>query len=118
MAKKPILTLDIGSHSLKLAEFVEVKGGLEMTRYAVSDLGVDPQNDADRSQYIITTIHDLIRESGCKPGPVQVAISGHAVFSRFVSCRRWSPRRSTRSSSTKRSRTCRSRSTKWSGTTS
>ena len=84
MAKKPILTLDIGSHSLKLAEFVEVKGGVEMTRYAVSDLGVDPQNDADRSQYIITTIHDLIRESGCKPGPVQVAISGHAVFSRFV----------------------------------
>ena len=84
MAKTPILTLDIGSHSLKLAEFVDVKGGLEMTRYAVSDLGVDPQSDADRSQYIITTIHDLIRESGCKPGPVQVAISGHAVFSRFV----------------------------------
>ncbi len=84
MAKKPILTLDIGSHSLKLAEFMDVKGGLEMTRYAVSDLGVDSQSDADRSQYIITTINDLIRESGCKPGPVQVAISGHSVFSRFV----------------------------------
>ncbi|HAL91726.1 MAG TPA: hypothetical protein DCM68_01720 [Verrucomicrobia bacterium] len=84
MAKKPILTLDIGSHSLKLAEFADVRGGLEMTRYAVSDLGIDPQSDADRSQYIITTIHDLIRESGCKPGPVQVAISGHSVFSRFV----------------------------------
>ncbi len=84
MAKKPILTLDIGSHSLKLAEFADVKGGLEMTRYAVSDLGVDPQSDADRSQFIITTIHDLIRESGCKPGPVQVSISGHSVFSRFV----------------------------------
>jgi len=84
MAKNPILTLDIGSHSLKLAEFVDVKGGLEMTRYAVSDLGVDPQSDADRSQFIITTIHDLIRESGCKPGPVQVCISGHSVFSRFV----------------------------------
>lgn len=84
MAKKPILTLDIGSHSLKLAEFMDVKGGLEMTRYAVSDLGVDSQSDADRSQYIITTINDLIRESGCKPGPVQMAISGHSVFSRFV----------------------------------
>ncbi|NCA82345.1 MAG: type IV pilus assembly protein PilM [Opitutae bacterium] len=84
MAKKPILTLDIGSHCLKLAEFADVKGGLEMTRYAISDLGVDPQSDADRSQYIITTIHDLIRESGCKPGPVQVSISGHSVFSRFV----------------------------------
>ena len=84
MAKPPILTLDIGSHSLKLAEFMDVKGGLEMTRYAVSDLGMDPQSDADRSQFIITTIHDLIRESGCKAGPVQLAISGHAVFPKFV----------------------------------
>ncbi len=83
MAKKPLLTLDIGSHSLKLAEFVEVRGGLEMTRYAVSDLGVDPQGDTDRSQYIITTIHDLLRDSGCKPGPVLLTISGHSVFTRF-----------------------------------
>jgi len=84
MAKKPILTLDVGSHSLKLAEFADVRGGLEMTRYAVSELGLDPQADSDRSQYIITTIHDLIRESGCKPGPVLLSISGHSVFSRFV----------------------------------
>lgn len=85
MAKQPILTLDIGSHALKLAEFVEARGGLEMTRYAVAELGLDPQSDADRSQYIITTIHDLLAESGCKPGvPVQVSISGHSVFSRFV----------------------------------
>ena len=83
MAKKPLLTLDIGSHSLKLAEFAEVRGGLEMTRYAVSDLGVDPQGETDRSQYIITTIHDLLRESGCKPGPVLLTISGHSVFTRF-----------------------------------
>lgn len=84
MAKNPLLTLDIGSHSLKLAEFADVRGGLEMTRYAVSELGVDPQGDADRSQYIITTIHDLLNESGCKPGPTLVSISGHTVFTRFV----------------------------------
>lgn len=83
MAKKPLLTLDIGSHSLKLAEFADVRGGLEMTRYAVSDLGVDPQGETDRSQYIITTIHDLLRDSGCKPGPVLLTISGHSVFTRF-----------------------------------
>ena len=83
MAKKPLLTLDIWSHSLKLAEFADVRGWLEMTRYAVSDLGVDPQGDTDRSQYIITTIHDLLRDSGCKPGPVLLTISGHSVFTRF-----------------------------------
>ena len=43
----------------------------------------DPQGETDRSQYIITTIHDLLRESGCKPGPVLLSISGHSVFTRF-----------------------------------
>ena len=85
MAKKPILTLDIGSHSIKLAEFNEVQGGgLEMTRYAVSELGIDPQSDADRTQFLLTTIRDLVAEAGCTPGPVQVSIAGHSVFSRFV----------------------------------
>ena len=84
MAKKPILTLDIGSHALKLAEFMDVKGGLEMTRYAVTDLGLPPESDADRSQNTITAIHELLRESGAKPGPVQISIAGNSVFSRFV----------------------------------
>ncbi|MBQ9343682.1 MAG: type IV pilus assembly protein PilM [Kiritimatiellae bacterium] len=84
MAKEPILTLDIGAYNLKLAEFVETRGGLEMTRYAVTDLGLDPQSEEDRSQYIIQAIHSLIDESGCKPGPVQISISGHSIFSKFV----------------------------------
>lgn len=84
MAKKSILTLDIGSHSLKLAEFMDVRGGLEMTRYAVADLGLAPESDADRAQYTITAIHELLRESGAKAGPVQISIAGSSVFSRFV----------------------------------
>ena len=75
MAKQPILTLDIGSHALKLAEFTEVRGGLEMTRYAVSDLGLDPQSDADRSQYIITTIHDMRAMVVSKPTSTTNTIS-------------------------------------------
>lgn len=84
MAKEPILTLDIGAHNLKLAEFVQTRGGLEMTRYAVADLGLDPQSEDDRSQYVIQTIHGLLAESGCKPGPVNISISGHSIFSKFV----------------------------------
>ena len=84
MAKESILTLDIGSHGLKLAEFAEVRGNLEMTKFATAELGIDPQSDTDQKQYIITTIHDLLRESGCKPGPVNISIAGHSVFSRFV----------------------------------
>jgi len=85
MALKPILTLDIGSHSLKLAEFVNGKNGLEMTRYAVTDLGIQPGEDSgDRDQFVITAIHELLNESGAKPGPVQMAVAKNELFSRFV----------------------------------
>lgn len=85
MALKPILTLDIGSHTLKLAEFVNGKNGLEMTRYAVTDLGLPPGGDVgERDQYIITAIHELLNESGAKPGPVQIAVAKNELFSRFV----------------------------------
>lgn len=80
-----ILTLDIGASTLKLAEFRKDRsGGLELVHYSVQSLGLDPQNDDDRSRFIVTTLRDMIAENAIKPGPVAVSISGQSVFSRFV----------------------------------
>ena len=80
-----ILALDIGASGLKLAEFVPLKsGGIELVNYAVGSLGMDPQSDADRSTFIVTTIRELMREASAKPGPVLLSVSGQTVFSRFV----------------------------------
>ena len=86
MAKSDrILALDIGASTLKLAEFSKSRSGsLELVRYAVQSLGLDPHDDDDRSRYIVTTLREMVAEHGIKPGPVVISVSGQSVFSRYV----------------------------------
>jgi len=80
-----ILTLDIGSSHLKMGEFQALRsGGIELVRFGVSSLGIDPQSDANRAAHVTTTIRELLQEQGIKPGPVLISVSGQSVFSRFV----------------------------------
>lgn len=80
-----ILALDIGNSKLVLAEF-KVSGGqtLELLNYAVSPLGIDPENTADVSAYVVSGIRDAMRSSNIRPGPVCVSVSGQMVFPRYV----------------------------------
>jgi len=80
-----ILSLDIGASGLKLAEFIPLRsGGVELVSYAVGSLGLDPQSESDKSSYITTTIRELMRDGGIRPGKVLLSVSGQSVFSRFV----------------------------------
>jgi type IV pilus assembly protein PilM len=80
-----ILALDIGSSGIKLAEFSALRsGGIELMKFGVASLGLDPQNDADRPAFITATIKELLQEHQIKPGPVLLSVSGQSVFSRFV----------------------------------
>ena len=84
-ASQRILSLNIGASKLVLAEFGMLRsGGLELVRYAIAPLGVDPDSTADASAYIVSTLRDLLRESGIRPGPVAVSIAGQVVFPRYV----------------------------------
>ncbi|MEI7880678.1 MAG: type IV pilus assembly protein PilM [bacterium] len=80
-----ILTLDIGNSKIVLAEF-KVMGSqnLELVNYAVSPLGIDPENTTDVSAYIVSGIRDAMRASNIRPGPVSVSVSGQMVFPRYV----------------------------------
>ncbi|HBA84959.1 MAG TPA: hypothetical protein DCZ95_12765 [Verrucomicrobia bacterium] len=85
LKSESILALDIGASGIKLAEFVALKsGGLELVNYAVGSLGMDPQSEGDRSTYLVTTIRELLQDSGIRPGTVLISVSGQSVFSRFV----------------------------------
>ncbi len=80
-----ILALDIGASSIKLGEFTTLKsGGLELVKFGVAPLLVDPQSDGDRIPQIVTTIKEIMQERAIKPGPVLLSVSGQSVFSRFV----------------------------------
>jgi len=85
LKRKRILALDVGASGLKLAEFVPLKsGGVELVRYAIGALDLDPQNEGDRYTYITSTLREMMMDSGIKPGPVLVSVAGQTVFSRFV----------------------------------
>ncbi|HMP75899.1 MAG TPA: type IV pilus assembly protein PilM [Kiritimatiellia bacterium] len=80
-----ILALDIGASSIKLGEFTTLKdGSLELLKFGVAPLLVDPQTDQDRIPHVISTIKEIMQERGIKPGPVLLSVSGQSVFSRFV----------------------------------
>ena len=80
-----ILALDIGASGLKLAEFISLKsGGVELVKYAVGALGLDPHSEEDRSGHITSTLREMLADSGIKPGPVLVSVAGQSVFSKFV----------------------------------
>jgi type IV pilus assembly protein PilM len=85
MKSKRILALDIGSSTIKLAEFhVLNDGSLELSKYACRPLGMDPQLDLSRGQCMVTTIRELIAEVGIKPGPVLISVTSQSVFTRYV----------------------------------
>ncbi|MEI8121357.1 MAG: type IV pilus assembly protein PilM [bacterium] len=80
-----ILSLDIGNSKLVLAEFrITSSKSLELVKYRVSPLGYDPETTTDSAAYIISGIRDAMRESGIRPGPVAVSVSGQMVFPRYV----------------------------------
>lgn len=84
-AQDRILALNIGASKLVLAEF-SVRPGRppELLNYGIGELGVEPDNEADVSPFVVVTLRDLLRDRGIKPAPLLLALSGQTVFPRFV----------------------------------
>ena len=82
---KRILTLDVGASTLKIAEFHITKDHqLELSKYGVKAVGIDPGDEANRMVYTGTALRELMQELRIKPGPVMLSLSGMHVFSRYV----------------------------------
>jgi type IV pilus assembly protein PilM len=83
--KKSIVTLDIGSQRVTLARFSRQKGNLVLQDYAFQDLVGDPAADAARSSQVSQAVAALTSQLRLQGQDVYYTISGHAVFTRFVS---------------------------------
>ncbi len=80
-----IVTLNLGSQTLGLAEFeAQPNGGLVLTGYRLREILADPAAEVDRSRQIAEALPEMLRELGLKTGPVDYAVSGQSVFTRFV----------------------------------
>src|ERR1700744_5927198 len=86
MAAAPkVLTVDLGTSTIKFAEFGVGRGGaLTLLRFGVSELGLDPNKEEERAKFITPTLAKLFQENGIKGGEVYLSISGQSVFMRFV----------------------------------
>lgn len=84
-ASPRILSLDLGSQTLRLAEFqAGPNGGLVLTGYRRREILADPAAETDRTRQISEVLSAMMRELGIKGGPVDYAVPGQSVFARFV----------------------------------
>ena len=83
--KKSIVTLDIGSQRVTLARFNIIKGSLVLQDYSFQDIVGDPAADAARNSQVSQAIASLSNQLRLQGQDVYYTISGHSVFTRFVS---------------------------------
>ena len=80
-----IVTLNLGSQSLELAEFrAAPRGGLILCGYRSRELLFDPASDGMRRTQIVTALREMLGELQIKSGKVNYSIAEESVFSRFV----------------------------------
>ncbi len=86
LSKDRILTLDIGVRKVVLGEFsVRDPGAPVLTRYAVRELDISAADAVTRSMASFSdVVRELMVEAGIRPAPLNVMLSGQAVFPRFV----------------------------------
>ncbi len=86
MAVAPrIVSLNLGSQTLGLAEFeAQPNGGLVLTGYRLHEILADPATEMDRNRQIGSALPGMMRELGIKVVPVDYAVPGQSVFTRFV----------------------------------
>src|SRR5476649_319364 len=84
-AANKVITVDLGTSTLKFAEFGISRGGaLTLLQFGVAELGLDPNKEEERAKFITATLAKLLKENGIKGNEVVLSISGQSVFMRFV----------------------------------
>ena len=80
-----ILSLNLGSHTVGLAEFhAEPNGGLVLNGYRLREILTDSVNDSARNAQIAAALREMMSELHLKGGPVNYATAAQSVFARFV----------------------------------
>jgi type IV pilus assembly protein PilM len=80
-----ILTLNLGSQAISVADFrPQSGGGLVLRDYKRRDLEIENPGEPIRHAQITATIREILNELGIKSANVNYAVAGQSVFARFV----------------------------------
>lgn len=78
-----ILTLDIGSSKLLLAEFSKKSDEVVLLKYAVGPLR-QTDSPEEANTILRETLRGLVADNGFDPAPLMVSLPGQTVFPRYV----------------------------------
>jgi type IV pilus assembly protein PilM len=85
MAAPPrIITLNLGSQTIEVAEFRKLHGRLTLYGYRSRDFLVGPASEGIRLPEIVAVLREMLHELQIKSGNVNYAIAEQSVFTRFV----------------------------------
>src|SRR5438874_3858985 len=80
-----ILTLNLGSQAISVADFrPQSGGGLVLRDYKRRHLVIENPGEPVRHAQITSTIREILNELGIKSANVNYAVAGQSVFARFV----------------------------------
>jgi type IV pilus assembly protein PilM len=80
-----ILSLNLGTHTIGLAEFHGLpNGGLLLNGYRLREILVEPSNETARNGQIAVLLREMLAELRVKGGLVNYATAAQSVFARFV----------------------------------
>jgi type IV pilus assembly protein PilM len=84
-ATSQILSLNIGSQTIGLAEFrTQPHGGLVLRDYCLREIPADPGSETIRHGKIADALREMMDDLRIKHGHVNYAAAGQSVFARFV----------------------------------
>src|SRR3954466_479885 len=84
-AANRILSLNLGSHTVGLAEFhTQPNGGVVLNGYRLREILADPANESARNAQIAAALREMLAELGSKGGAVNYGPAAQSVFARFV----------------------------------
>ena len=84
-----LITLNLGSQTVGLAEFRADRGGLVLINYRLRETSLDPETGQRRDAHLAlhetaAVLREMMREMQIHHAPVNYAIPSQAVFARFV----------------------------------
>ncbi len=80
-----IITLNIGSQTIGLAEFrVQADGSLVLVDYRLREIPPNPAGEGIRRAQVAIALREMMHELHIKRGTVNYAIAAQSVFLRFV----------------------------------
>src|SRR6266436_8440489 len=104
-----LITLNLGSQTIGLAEFRAAAGGLVLVDYRLRETRLDPETRQRRDAEVAlhetaAVLREMMREMQIHHGQVNYAVPAQSVFARFVKLPLSTLQRSTKSSHSRRNK--------------